>query len=83
MTLDIPEPTIRLAESLAAAKGIPLTQYFAEALEEKVRQSVPPAVREVPRWMQGFGALADLKQENTRIAELIEQEFERIDPEDR
>ena len=34
-------------------------------------------------WMKGFGGLADLKDENARIVKLIEDEFERVEPEDR
>ena len=81
-TLEIPDATLHQAESLAAAKGIPLTQFLTEALEEKLRQSSPPAEGVEPRWMHGFGALADLKQENEQIAEWIDEEFERIEPED-
>ena len=82
-TVDIPDATLRQAESVAAAKGIPLTQFLAEALEAKLRESISPAPTAEPCWMQGFGVLADLKQENERVAAWIEEEFERIEPEDR
>lgn len=80
-TLEIPDRTFRRAKSVAAAKGITLKQFFTEALEEKLRER-----RKSPKeksWMKGFGALADLKAENARIARLIEREFEQIEPEDR
>ena len=32
--------------------------------------------------MAGFGALSDLSDENRRILEAIEMEFERLSPED-
>ena len=32
--------------------------------------------------MAGFGALADLADENRRVLELIEEEFERLPPKD-
>jgi len=32
--------------------------------------------------MVGFGALSDLSDENRRVLELIEEEFERLPPED-
>ena len=32
--------------------------------------------------MAGFGALSDLSDENRRVLELIEHEFERLSPED-
>ena len=33
-------------------------------------------------WMKGFGALKHLHKENVRIQKLIDEEFEKIDPED-
>ena len=33
--------------------------------------------------MKGFGALADLKEENARVMKSIEEEFEQVEPEDR
>ena len=35
-----------------------------------------------PPWMAGFGALSDLGDENRRILDIIEDEFERLPPED-
>ena len=32
--------------------------------------------------MAGFGALSDLSEESRRILEIIEDEFERLPPED-
>lgn len=32
-------------------------------------------------WMKGFGGLADLGAETARICDLIEEEFESIEPE--
>jgi hypothetical protein len=78
-TVEIPDAILRRAERLAAAKGVPLTQFLAESLEAKLREAAPPAEREEPDWMRGFGALADLKEENKRIAERIEQEFEGLE----
>ena len=40
-----------------------------------------PATEE-PSWMAGFGALSDLSDENRRILDNIEDEFERLPPED-
>ena len=37
---------------------------------------------EEPPWMAGFGALSDLAAENRRVLALIEDEFERLPPED-
>ena len=37
---------------------------------------------EEPPWMAGFGALSDLAAENRRVLASIEDEFERLSPED-
>ncbi len=42
----------------------------------------PAAGQVVPPWMAGFGALADLSEENRRVLDLVDGEFEKIDPED-
>ena len=61
-----------------------LNQFFREALEKKLRSCVdePAAGQVVPPWMAGFGALADLSEENRRVLDLVDGEFEKIDPED-
>ena len=82
-TVEIPDATLRQAEAVAAAKGMPFPQFLAEALEAKLRDAISPAPVSEPGWMKGFGALADLKQENERVAAWIDEEFERIEPEDR
>ena len=33
-------------------------------------------------WMRGFGALRHLHEENVRIQQIIDEEFEQIEPED-
>jgi hypothetical protein len=33
-------------------------------------------------WMKGFGALRHLQEENVRIQQIIDEEFEQIEPED-
>jgi hypothetical protein len=82
-TLEISDSTFRRAKTFAAAKGITLKQLFSEALEEKLRQSTRVGKATEPPWMKGFGALTDLKAENTRLMKLIDEEFEQIEPEDR
>jgi hypothetical protein len=82
-TLEIPDATFRRAKTLAAAKGISLKQLFNDALEDKLRQTARGGKAPEPPWMKGFGELRDLKSENAKILTLIEDEFERIEPEDR
>jgi len=55
---------------------LPDTARFAE---EKI--TVPDNCAHKP-WMKFAGALADFHEENVRIAKMIEEEFERIEPED-
>jgi hypothetical protein len=82
-TLDLPDETFRQAKARAALRGIPLRQFFTEALEEKLRgESSQGAPAQSPPWMRGFGALADLKEENRRLDGLIAEEFGTIEPED-
>ena len=83
-TLDIPDPLFRQAKARAALRGVSLRQFVSEALEEKV--TALEAVRSgsvEPPWMRGFGALADLHLETSKIEALIAEEFEVLDEEDR
>ena len=75
---------LRRAKAYAAVNGMSLNQFIREAHEEKLRSWVdePAAGQVVPPWMAGFGALADLSEENRRVLGLVDREFEKIDPED-
>ena len=80
-TLDLPDAALRRAKAAAADHGVTLQQFVAEALNEKLRRasaSRPFAGDADPPWMAGFGALADLREENRRIEALIEDEFEKL-----
>jgi hypothetical protein len=35
-----------------------------------------------PEWMRAYGALRQLRHERKRIEQIIESEFEKIEPED-
>jgi len=83
-TLDIPDNIFRQAKARAALRGVSLRQFVTEAIEEKV--SAPSSGRSGttdPAWMQGFGALADLRDENRQVEANISEAFEHIDDEDR
>jgi len=83
-TLDILDPLFRQAKARAALRGVSLRQYVAEALEEKVTAPASGRCGSVePPWMRGFGALADLHLETSKIEALIAEEFEVLDKEDR
>ena len=82
-TLELPDEMFRNVKARAALRGISMRQYFNEALEEKIRnESSSGAPAQSPPWMRGFGALADLREENRRIEGIIAEEFGKIEPED-
>jgi hypothetical protein len=76
-TLEIPDRVFRRAKARAAEQGIPLRQLAAEAVQEKLKASAPDA--EKP-WMKAVGELRHLRHETARINKLIEEEFEKIEP---
>ncbi len=77
-TLEIPDPILRKAKVRAAQRGIPLRQFVTEAVQEKLvgRPAGKP-------WMKAAGKLRHLHDETVRIQRIIDDEFERIEPEDR
>ena len=84
-TIEIPDKTLRRAKNLAAAKGMSLKQLFTEAIEDKLRHVATPSGTNGRPWMKLYGAFAkteEMRVETRRIQELIEEEFERINPED-
>jgi hypothetical protein len=75
-TLEFPDPVFRKAKARAAERGIPLRQFVTEAVEDKLRiESEKP-------WMKTIGGLRHLHKENVRIQQIIDEEFEKIDPEE-
>jgi murein endopeptidase len=77
-TLEIPDPIFRKAKAKAAEQGVSLRQFVTDAVEEKLCTN---AGGEKP-WMRSFGGLRHLHKENVRIQKLIDDEFEKIDPEE-
>ena len=77
-TVDIPTFLLRRAKFVAAEQGISLQEFVLEATREKLSRG---GRIEGKPWMAAFGKLRRLKQESARIDCLIEQEFERIEPE--
>jgi hypothetical protein len=82
-TLEIPDAIFRSAKTRAAEQGVPLRQFVIEAVAEKlgVRSQSRPE-RERTR-LRLAGSLRHLRKETARITTLIEQEFERIEPDTR
>ena len=83
-TIDLPDTMFRQAKALAAARGVTLRRLFTEALEEQLRRCAGgnQVSDRQPPWMAGFGALSDLADEHRRVLGVIEEEFERLAPED-
>ena len=83
-TIDLPDATFRQVKTVAAARGMTLKRFLTEALEERLRRyAVESGTGGVePPWIAGFGALSDLADENRHVLDLIEEEFERLSPED-
>jgi len=77
-TLEIPDRTFRHAKSKAAEKGVPFRQFVTEAVEAKLKETSPVGQRP---WMRHVGKLKGLRDETARINELIEEAFEKFDPE--
>ena len=80
-TLEIPDAVFRRAKSVAAERGIPLRALVSEALTDALR--IRGNGSEEKPWLKGFGKLRHLRKENARINRIIEEEFERIEDEDR
>ena len=77
-TLEIPDAVFRRAKSKAAERGIPIRQFVTEAVEDKLRGA--GGVGEKP-WMKHLGKLKDLRNETERVNKVIEEAFEKVDPE--
>ena len=80
-TIDIPDDLFRLAKARASLSGISLRQFVTDTLRAQLQAEDKRARSSDPPWMRGFGGLADLAAETARIRDLIEDEFESIEPE--
>ena len=78
-TLEIPDAIFRRAKAKAAEQEIPLRQFVSEAVAEKLEAKSPDRAKAV---LKLAGGLRHLRKESARINKLIEQEFERIEPEE-
>lgn len=78
-TLEIPDLIFRRAKAKAAEQGMPLRQFISDAVVEKLQLSAP---RQQRARMELVGRLRHLHKETARINKIIEQEFEKIEPEE-
>ena len=67
---------------MATACDISMKRLVAEALEEQVREygATNRGALDDPPWIEGFGELAHLANENRKILQLIEEKIETILP---
>ena len=78
ITLEISDVLLRHAKSIATSRGVPLRQFVAEALWEKL--SPIPGTGPKP-WMKHMGKLKQLHNETVQIEKRIQDAFEHIDAE--
>ena len=76
MTFQIPDSIFRQAKSMAAERGIPLSEFVTQAVKEKL--AAQPRAGEKP-WMAGFGKLKRFREETKRINTVIEAAFEQLE----
>jgi len=82
-TIEIPEETLSRAEKHAGEKGISLDDLIKEAVEKCLPPKPPePGPDGEHPWMQTFGMLSDLKEENARIMDIINRDCRQIDESD-
>ncbi len=80
ITVEIPDRLFRQAKAAAARQGIPLKDFFAEALRQRLRAETRTSAGKP--WMKAFGGLRDLHRETKRLERVVTEEFERIDGEE-
>jgi hypothetical protein len=77
-TIEIPDALFRKAKAAAAQRGSSLRELVTEAVSEKLRREGESGIRKP--WEKAFGGLRSLRQENRRIAAVVDEEFEQIEP---
>ncbi|GDX11386.1 hypothetical protein LBMAG57_31580 [Verrucomicrobiota bacterium] len=81
-TLEIPDPLFRKAKATAAQHGVTLREFVNDALREKLSGDSKVGARE-PAWMKFFGSGKPFAASIREIDRAVEEEFERIEDEDR
>jgi hypothetical protein len=82
-TVELPDALFRQAKARAASSGVTLKSFLTEALEARLACSAGSGGAKP--WMNVFAGLrrnGAFQAETARINAVIEDEFERIEPED-
>ena len=78
-TLELPDSLVQEAEVAASRNGQPLGAFVAAAIQSRLLVASDTSTKP---WMKHFGSLRHLHDESQRIAGIISNEFETIDPHD-
>ncbi len=78
-TLEISDAIFRRAKAKAAEQNMPLRQFVSDAVAEKLGGK---STAQAKARAKLAGRLRHLRKETARINRLIENEFERIEPEE-
>lgn len=78
-TLELPDRLYRQIKARAALRGQTVKAFFLEAVRDKLTSNDDAAARE-PGWMALFGKANP--REVAEVQRIIDEEFEKIDPED-
>jgi len=78
-TLEIPDVIFRRAKAKAAEQNVPLRQFVSDAVAEKL--AAKPGRGEKAR-RKLAGNLSHLRSETARINQLMDEEFEKVEPEE-
>lgn len=82
-TLELPDPLLRKAKSMAAERGESLKDFVTEALVAHMARKSGPQREEIePAWMKSYGGLAHISGEVKRMQREIEETFDVIDEEE-
>ena len=78
---------MRTARKRAAARGQSFPEFVADALADKIGKPPPKmpkaaAMAGEKPWMKHFGALKEYAEELEEVKQVIEEDCERINPDD-
>jgi hypothetical protein len=79
-TLELPDPLLRRAKAMAAARGESLKAFITEALlAHLAAKSGGARTDDEPVWMKSLGGLAHISGEVKRMQREMDSEFGHVD----